>query len=274
MSGRDAWRRSRIYLGKPDRAFPMRVVACCLVVPMLLPLLRRDHAIIHRHDRPDSVFIALGRAFPALAHLNLPTPKGASDGEGTLIAPRWVLTAAHVARDIRTGHVVTIHGARASVDSIVIHPDWTDGGPHDLALLRLGTPITATAPAVLYRDSAEVDQLIVIVGYGDYGTGETGPVGNDHVVRGATNRIDAANAAWLTFRFDAPGDPRATELEGVSGPGDSGGPAFMGEGSAARLVGVSSGATGGRRGRYGVVEFYVRVSRYIGWIESITGKLV
>jgi len=233
--------------------------------------------IIHRHDRPDSLFIALGAKYPALAHINLPTPKGASDGEGTLIAPRWVLTAAHVAMEVRKGHVLVIHGQRVAVDSIVIHPSWEDGGPHDLGLLRLAAPITDVSPAPLYRDSSEVDQVVVLLGYGDYGTGESGPVGNDHVVRGATNRIDEATAAWLTFRFDAPGDPRATELEGVSGPGDSGGPAFIGEGAAARLAGVSSGqssrATGGRRGRYGVTEFYVRVSRYVAWIESVTGPL-
>ena len=42
------------------------------------------------------------------------------------------------------------------------------------------------------------------------------------------------------------------------------------------LVGVSSGqstrATGGREGRYGVTEYYVRVSSYLDWIEQTIEK--
>jgi len=233
--------------------------------------------IILRHDRTDSLSLHLGSQYPSLVHLNLPTPKGAGDGEGTLIAPNWVLTAAHVGTEIKNGHTVTVGSDSAVVDSVILHPDWEDGGAHDLALLRLRKPISTALPVKLYRGGDELDREVILVGYGDYGTGLTGPKGNDRRVRGATNRIDEATEYWLKFRFDAPGDPRTTELEGVSGPGDSGGPAFFGEVDSAMLAGVSSGqssrATGGKPGRYGVVEYYVRVSRYINWIESITGPL-
>lgn len=233
--------------------------------------------IILRHDRADSLSFQLGSRFPSLVHLYLPTPKGAADGEGTLIAPRWVLTAAHVGAEIRSGHPVSVGTKSIKVDSVIIHPDWKDGGPHDLALLRLEKPVDSVRPADLYRGSDERDRILMIVGYGDYGTGLTGPRGNDRRVRGATNRVDEATDLWLKFRFDAPDDPRTTGLEGVSGPGDSGGPAYFGEGDSAMLVGVSSGqssrATGGKPGHYGVVEYYVRVSRYVKWIESIIGPI-
>ncbi|MEX2116749.1 MAG: trypsin-like serine protease [Bacteroidota bacterium] len=233
--------------------------------------------IITRHDRPDSLALSLGSRYTGLVHLNLPTPQGAGDGEGTLIADCWVLTAAHVGAVIKVGHSVAIGQVSATVDSILLHPDWEDGGPHDLALLRLDKRIRNAPTVKLYRDSGEVDREVILVGYGDYGTGLTGPAGNDRKVRGATNRIDEATEYWLKFRFDAPDDPRTTGLEGVSGPGDSGGPAFFGEGDSARLAGVSSGqssrASGGKPGRYGVIEYYVRVSRYINWIESIIGPL-
>jgi hypothetical protein len=207
--------------------------------------------------------------------MNLPTPQGAADGEGTLIAQRWVLTAAHVATEMAPGHRITIGGAEHIVDSIVRHPDWNDG-PHDLALLRLARPVEGTSPAHLYRGSAELDRAVVLVGYGDFGTGLSGPQGNDRQVRGATNRIDEAADFWLKFAFDPPADVRTTPLEGVSGPGDSGGPAFLDDRAAETLVGVSSGQStraAGGPGRYGVVEYDVRVSRYIPWIESVTGPL-
>lgn len=231
--------------------------------------------IIRRHDRPDSLYLELGRRFTSLAHLNVPTPQGAADGEGTLIAPSWILTAAHVATELDPGHGVTVGGRDYTLDSIVLHPAWNDG-PHDLALLRLATAVADVAPARLYRDAAEVGREIVLVGYGDFGTGHTGPVGNDGLVRGATNRIDDASDLWLKFAFDRPGDPAATALEGVSGPGDSGGPAFLAGSDGEVLLGVSSGQStraAGGPGRYGVVEYYVRVSRYLDWIERITGPL-
>ena len=254
----------------------MRQLFLSVVLLQLLLPLYSARPIIRRHDRPDSLYVALGGQYESLVHLNLPTPQGAADGEGTLIAARWVLTAAHVAAEVKKGHRISVAGVSYAVDSIVIHPDWSEG-PHDLALLRLESTVGGTPPARLYRDTAEVDRIVVLVGYGDSGTGLTGPEGNDWRIRGATNRIDEATDLWLKFAFDGPSDTRTTSLEGVSGPGDSGGPAFLHGQSVEVLVGVSSGqstrASGGLPGRYGVVEYYVRVSQYIDWIERITGPL-
>lgn len=113
---------------------------------------------------------------------------------------------------MKPGHRITVGGVHYPVDSFVLHPDWKDG-PHDLTLLRLATSLDGAPPAVLYRDSAEVDPMVVLVGYGDFGTGLTGPQGNDWQVRGVTNQIDEATDLWLKFAFDPPGHARATYLE-------------------------------------------------------------
>ena len=90
-------------------------------------------------------------------------------------------------------------------------------------------------------------------------------------MRAATNRVERAEGSLLQFRFDAPGDPGATELEGISGPGDSGGPAYAETDGVRYVIGVSSAQDSRpadrKVGRYGVLEFYARVSHFADWIE-------
>lgn len=107
---------------------------------------------------------------------------------------------------------------------------------------------------------------------GDWGTGMTGPQKWDKITRAATNSIDQVEPHWVCFTFDAPGSANATELEGISGPGDSGGPAFVDINGKRFLVGVSSFQKGKDRfgkGRYGVTEYYARVSNYHKWISTV-----
>ncbi|MDX1577620.1 MAG: trypsin-like serine protease [Gemmatimonadota bacterium] len=226
--------------------------------------------IILRHDADAEASKRLATGFRTLVHLNLP------DGEGVLIRPDWVLTAAHVAVEVRPGHALTVGGRAAEVAEVRLHPAWDDG-PHDIALLRLVSPVEHVRPVPVYRERDETGALVHIVGRGDGGTGLSGPDGEPGVLRAATNRIDFVTDAWIAFRFD---DPReegsaATALEGVSGPGDSGGPAYIERDGVRYVAGVSSAQstreTGGREGVYGVTEFYARVSSYIAWIEEVAG---
>lgn len=228
--------------------------------------------IIIRHDTEDEVHRELAERFPSLVHLNLP------DGEAVLIRPGWVLTAAHVGVEVTPGHALTIGGVDVDAAEVILHPNWSDGGANDIALIRLDRRVQHVQPVGVYRERDEKGQLIYVVGQGDTGTGESGPQGNDGQVRAATNRVDEATEFWLKFRFDDPrADPTAvTELEGISGPGDSGGPAYFELDGIQYVVGVSSGqstrATGGREGVYGVTEYYTRVSSYITWIAEVMGE--
>ncbi len=49
----------------------------------------------------------------------------------------------------------------------------------------------------------------------------------DGKLRAATNMVKKIESGSIWFLFDEPDSPKATLLEGVSGPGDSGGPAFL-----------------------------------------------
>lgn len=234
-------------------------------------------AVIIRHDRDDARYVELAKGLSGICHLNLRHKDAAPDGEGVLVAPDWVLTAAHVAEEIRPGHVLSVigDGVREYVeaDTAFIHPDW-DGGAHDIALVRLRTPVETVAPVPLYRGRDEAGRVLLIGGAGDFGTGKTGPKKNDGRLRAATNRIDEASDNWLEFRFDPPDE--ATDLEGVSGPGDSGGPGFLEVDGVRYVAGVSSGQstrdTGGHEGLYGVREFYTRVSSHLDWLDGLLGR--
>lgn len=240
---------------------------------LLLGLIGHAPAIIVRHDTADAEYLELGRSYGrSLVHMNLERPGDPPDGEGTLIHPLWVLTAAHVAAEVEPGHELTIGGTGHQVRTVIFHDEWEGGARNDIALLGLTGPVADVEPVDLYRGSDEIGQTVIVVGRGDTGTGLTGPTGNDLRVRGATNRVDDADEWLIWWRFDAPGDPGVTVLEGISGPGDSGGPSFMATADGIYIAGVSSAqstrATGGREGLYGVTEYYVRVSRYVGWIET------
>ncbi len=237
--------------------------------------------IVIRHDRPDARYLALGERYRnVLVELNLPRradpARRGGNGLGVLIAPHWVLTAAHVAADLRQRAArgdtlrVTVAGRDYAIQAIAIHESWTDGGPSDIALVRLATDVPSPRVASPWTARDEVGRVVTVVGSGDTGTGLTGPARADGRLRGATNRVEDAGADVLRWTFDDPSSPGTTDLEGISGPGDSGGPALLEVEGRLWVLGVSVAQDGmGRgRGRYGVVEYYTRVSSYADWIRQ------
>lgn len=248
-----------------------------LIGVLLVVATAASDPIIGRHDVSDQAYIDFASELPVTAAV---VRYNSTDVAGTLIAHDWILSAAHVAETIEPRQKLVTHaGDSIEVEKVILHPGWIENGrPEDIALIQLGSPVANVAPVELYSARDEVGKEVVIVGNGDFGTGLSGPVGNDGQLRAATNRIDDATDDYLTWIFDAPGSAseRATRLEGVSGPGDSSGPAFVQIGNTYRLVGVSSGqstrAAGGQEGRYGVTEYYSRVSTYRAWIESIVSR--
>ena len=223
--------------------------------------------IIIRHDVDDARYIEFGKKFTMLCHFPM--------GEGTWIGGQWVLTAGHVgrdlARDIRDGRnpLAAIDGNEYPIEKVIVHPHF-EHAVNDLALVKLKLKVNGGSPAYLYSASDEMGKIIDLAGRGDVGTGLTGPQRWDKITRGATNKIDSADGRWIWFKFDSPDSPNVTDLEGISGPGDSGGPAFIEKEGKFFLVGISSHQKSeGPRGRYGVTEFYTRVSRHKEWIESV-----
>ena len=222
-------------------------------------------AIIIRHDVDDSQYVQDEGSYPAV--FDFFEQRG---GVGTLIAPQWALTAAHVAQDIPDGHPISIGGETYNVTQVVLHPTWQSESFVDIGLVQLDRPVVDVTPFPVYEQDDERGKIVTVVGRGDTGTGLTGPTTPDHQLRSATNRIERVEGDILVFRFDAPTDENVTPLEGISGPGDSGGPAFIELVDSRYIAGLSvaQDSAGRGRGTYGVWEFYTRVSPQVEWNQT------
>lgn len=227
------------------------------------------HAIIIRDDVDDARYRALGAKYPMVGDLG-----GVAC---VLIGDRWILTAAHVGlQDVQSPYrsAAVKFGKRSyPVERIYLHHDYEpDAGlanGADIALVKLAQPVLGIWPAKLYTGSDEVGRTVVLVGRGTTGNGKTGSIENSEgVLRGATNKIDVAQKNALVMRFDEPKD--ATPLEGISGFGDSGGPALLEKDGAIYVLGISSNNSG-KPGVcvYGSDDRYARISTTANWITEM-----
>lgn len=236
-----------------------------LLAAAALLLATSAHAIVIRHDRDESRYLALAEGIDVVV-----TVGGAM---GTLVDPEWVLTAAHVAESIAPGQTVSIGGREVEVADVVTHPDFALPEKHrDLGLLRLVEPVDDVVPARLYDRDDEVGRRATFVGSGKFASGETGPEKGPgsrqpRVLRAAHNVVSAVRPGWIEFVFDAP--PDGEDLEGISGPGDSGGPALVGDDDGWWIVGVSAYNVGLPPCTYGTIEHYCRVSDNLPWIRGV-----
>ena len=202
------------------------------------------------------------------------------EAHGVLIAPQWVITAAHTIPGHSKLKQVVINGLSRDVERVVMHPGYKPlpqelidqamasgeamlivvflASSDDIALVKLAEPVTDAAPVAIYKVNDEPGQIVKIVGRGATGTGAIGhdPRGpNRTELRRAFNKITSAYDRWFCYVFDEP--PSALPLEGILGNGDSGGPVLIQIEDQWLLAGLASWKVGqghvmtARPGRYG-----------------------
>ncbi|WP_408950282.1 S1 family peptidase [Lysobacter sp. Hz 25] len=250
-------------------------------------------AIVVRDDVPDLRYRMAVSEFPALADLP-------GEGHGVLIAPQWVVTAAHAVAWQQAVDAVVVGGTPRAVRRIVVHPgykqppqamidaalksgDWEAffafaATSDDIALIELAEPVRDVAPARIYHGSA-LGKVVRIVGRGATGTGSKGHSlhgPNRTALRQGYNRIGIEETRWIGYTFDAP--PKALPLEASTGSGDSGGPILVAVDKQWQVAGVTAwkrGLVEGtelRPGRYGETSYGVRLGNYADWIEETTAS--
>lgn len=246
-------------------------------------------AVVIRDDVPDREHRMAVSAFPALADLP-------GEGHGVLIAPQWVVTAAHAVSWQHAVDVVVVGGTPRAVRRVIIHPgfktppramvdaalasgEWEaffgfQASSDDLALVQLAEPVRDVAPVQIFRGPAQ-GKLVRIMGRGATGTGVTGhslhgPNRTD--LRQGYNTITASEGRWISYRFDAP--PDAHPREASTGNGDSGGPILVEVDGEWRVAGIAAWkraeviGTEVRLGRYGETCYGVRLAHYRDWLEK------
>lgn len=249
-------------------------------------------AIVIRPDVPDSRYLVAESAFPALAELP-------GEGQGTLIAPRWVVTAAHATRGYMLMRV-WVHGKWRSVSHVYLYPGFEKEydnikraaehptlknwpaveaafeSMHDIALVELVKPVEGVKPVALYLASNEQGKVVQIFGKGATGNGKVGQYPDSPhrgKLRRAYNRVTNAHDQWLNYRFEC--GRKALPLEGVLGDGDSGGPVLIQASGEWKLAGLADwkhwpkGHVKFEAGVCGQVFSNSRISYYAKWVNRI-----
>ena len=229
-------------------------------------------------------------------------------GSGAVIGPTRILTAAHMfdldnngSIDVAPGDVTFYlnYGSDLShaitAASLYVHPDWSGfNNPSvldDVAVIELSSPVPAGVPMyALNSDPFTAATEITLVGYGRSGDGVNGYTTSASwtVKRSGKNLASffvlddegSGNKEGFEFDFDFPTKDAFDTVLGLGntvevtlGPGDSGGPSFIPDGSGGyKIFGVNTFGfdySSYKAPLFGSGAGGMLVSSYKSWIESV-----
>jgi V8-like Glu-specific endopeptidase len=197
----------------------------------------------------------------------------------TLIAPQWILSAAHCVTDeqgqrdpdrtlfyIGSDFVQSLNQENypqdtfTEISSIIVHPNYNaDTLTADIALLELDQPLTRT-PIEIHRQNLSplIGEELTYVGFG---ANRTQPLGG-----GGVKRRSAHEIAYLT------NDVYTTELGSGVCFGDSGGPGLYNDNNTWYVAGVNSAVSDDICDTFSI---HMRIDIFAQWIDqNVSGSVV
>ncbi|MEI8290482.1 MAG: trypsin-like serine protease [Verrucomicrobiota bacterium] len=272
-----------------------------LAAALLITLLSasRVHAILAGDenalpaDSPANRLDTLGAASPfnAIGSLSISADGFSYIGSATAISPDWVLTA---------GHNLDVNDAGSPTPGLNVSfnlpgfgsysgstfytcPGFTGfGNPsiqRDLGLIHLANPLPNNLLFPTLSGHLQTGTEITLAGFGRSGYGSYGYTTFATLTdrRSGQNTVDTlisddqggGFAALFQYTFNAPntGDSLGNNIETIIGPGDSGGPALVADGSGYAIVGVNT-YVDGYGGRFGDIGGGIVLAPYVDWINN------
>lgn len=218
-------------------------------------------------ETPDENYIEYGKKFSSVVRLCCFDGNGMSCGSAVVIAPEWILTAAHVVEGCHSW-TASVGDDKYNLDKVIQHPEYKKEvfGYWDIAIGRLERKIELEYYPSLYDKNDEVGKLCSISGVGFTGTFITGVSKYDGHKRAGSNFIDKIERGVLVCSSKRESTNK-TKLEYLICSGDSGGGLFIGN----SLAGINSsvvGYDGKSDSTYDDESCHTRVSQCVSWIKE------
>lgn len=200
--------------------------------------------ITYRPDKDDNEFIKYGNEHSCVVRVKCLKANSSPlhAGSGTLIAPRVVVTAAHVVTG-GSNQVIEFNGNDYGIVASVCPKDFnmkmSNGfGKYDIAVCYLEKPVDLDHFPELYGEKDEDGKICSISGWGRHGNFNNGySYKGSSVRRAGSNFVEKIEQELLICMPSKKGDgTRMTTLEAIVAPGDSGGGLFID----GKLAGVHS----------------------------------
>lgn len=237
---------------------------------------------------------------------------GGNAFSGVLVAPGYLLTAAHVTAQAGSAADITVNfnaggdlSYRVGASAIYVNPGYVAPaagrvGEGDLAIIKLADAAPVSVPTYQFsRDPLATGTTLTLVGYGASGSASTGLA--NVAADAAVKRTGKNNADYIApsfdgqlsqaiYYFDFDGPTLASNLIGPSIPangtlgnsietslasGDSGSPAFVQDAAGNWLLaGINTFRLGSGYGfGNGVGGGGVVLAAYANWIDSVTSPI-